>query len=97
MQVFGTFKNVNISILKQKEYESSHDTLKNCQYLEKTKASCPLVSSGEAVAYHLEFVKKAKHTFTNWSKTRVNFKGLTMIFFRARKPTSAKFQIRPFG
>jgi hypothetical protein len=56
-----------------------------------------MVSRGETVAYHLEFVKRAQQAVTKWPKAGVVLKCQKKTFCHERKLTPNKFQMRPFG
>ena len=56
-----------------------------------------MLSGGEVVAQHLEFVQQAKQMFTNWPNSKVVLKGPDFSFGLLRKLTTDKLQMRPFG
>ena len=67
-------------------------------FTEQSEVEKPkMLSGGEAVAQHFEFVKRAKRAFTNWPKPEVVLKGPDNVFCHVRKLPPDKFQMRPFG
>ena len=58
----------------------------------RAKLKTPMLSGGEAIAKHLEFVKQASQASTNWPKPEVVFKCPDNIFCHVRKLPSKKYK-----